>query len=216
MQRMLQPNSIKCIHGVCKRDRVGGRKESDCIRFTEFPIVWSYLKTLIAMCEKDLFLLDVEEGTIFHESTMEFLISLSTAQHLTLVRLIHLLQHLAFNIGLLSFGAKCQLHCLCLHATIPIFLSLSGTTEQCVIASPVLPFSDSHANSQALSPLFLLSAAPNISILILLQTIPRSLMFYLGSPKSPSCSTSDSFFRLVSARRKLQFYTRTINSCRQS
>lgn len=133
-----------------------------------YPIVWSYLKILIVMCIRRTF------RAKFFAEFLSSPLSLDSApkKHL-------LLAYLAASIGLLSVGA----------AKFFVFPSLSPSSFPfqglLKIVWLRVPFFDSPINSQALSPLFLLSSAPNILILLVLQTLTRSLMFVLfkGSPK---------------------------------
>lgn len=74
-------------------------------------------------------------------------------------------------------------------------------------------------SSQLLSSLFPLSplcSTEHLDSYITAATYSSVPDVLFGLSQVSSSSTSDSFFRLVSARRKLQVYTRTINSCRQS
>ena len=98
----------------------------------------------------------------------------------TLMRLLHLLQHLASRIGLLLNGNTCQL--LSIHSTLPVSLSISvtpGTSCDCPYCAPFFGLDSNFPYP----PLFLLFPVPNIWVHTLPPIPPLTLMSPSVAPR---------------------------------
>ena len=138
---------------------------------------------------------------------------LMARSHETLMRLLHLLQHLAARIGLLLNGSKCQL--LSIHSTLPISLSTTVTSDQpcqCPHCSPFLGTDLSyHSLDEPLTPL---TSAKYLGSFITPTSSSNPDIQYRCSQASQAFKCLDPFFRhtLISPKRKLQVYSQIVQS----
>ena len=111
----------------------------------------------------------------------------------TLMRLLHLLQHLASRIGLLLNGNTCQL--LSIHSTLPVSLSLSvtpGTSCDCPYCAP---FFGLDSNPFPYPPLPDLPSAKYLGSYIAPNSSSNSDVSFRCSQASHAFKCLDAFFR---------------------
>lgn len=124
----------------------------------------------------------------------------------TLMRLLHLLQHLAARIGLLLNGSKCQL--ISIHSSLPVSVSLAVTLDNPCDRPFRAQFFGLESNPNSLDVPF----PPLSSAKYLGSFIPD--VSFRCSQASHAFNCLDPFFRhaLISLRRKLQVYSKIVQS----